>query len=85
MRVCYRQPVLYVRPPTKQRKPGKCYFPAQGTSQLTNRPSRKSVLSEVPAVDRDLFKHRQMREFKQPRVEVSTRGRVRVDLSLIHI
>ena len=30
-------------------------IPAQGTSQLTNRPSRKSVLSEVPAVDRDLL------------------------------
>ena len=30
-------------------------IPALGTSQLTNRPSRKSVLSEVPAVDRDLL------------------------------
>ena len=34
---------------------------------------------QYPAVDRDLFKHHQMREFKQPRVEVSTRWRVRVD------
>ena len=78
--------LLFIPPPLSRIRSGTpvaqlVFYPFPARNSRANLPRHFPVMprTQFPAVDRDRHIHRQMRELKQPRVEVSTRGRVSVD------